>query len=118
MRLHKCNRVLNYLIENKIVDDRQIWCYAQMKAKIKIKEDPIKIHAMVLMCIKGDSLFLYNTAYNSTELELMYSCRIDKMENVCIKKKLFSTILCFSNGEEDFRLEMDDWKRFSVFLNV
>jgi len=113
MRLHKCMKVLRYLIENKIVDERQIWCYAQMKAKIKIQEAPVKLYGLTLVCVNLDSLFLYNAEYNSTDIALMYSCKISEMENVQIKTKLLNTSLSFSKGEESFQLEMDDWRRFS-----
>ena len=117
MRLHRCLNVLNFLVEQKMIDERQIWCYAQMKSKIKIKKEPIKLYGLVLVTVKHDWFFLYNTEYNSTKLELFYSCKIAEMENVQIHKKLITTILCFSNGEEYFQLEMDDWKRFSnIFL--
>ena len=113
MRLHKCKKVLDFLIKEKKVDDRQIWCYAQMKAKIKIQIDPITLYALVLVCVNQDSFFLYNAEFNTTKLELMYSCKIAEMEGVQIKKKLLNTTLKFSKGEESFQLEMDDWKRFS-----
>lgn len=113
MRLHKCLKVLNFLVENKMVDDRKIWCYAQMQARIRIHIEPVKIYGLVLVCVNQDELFLYNAEYNSTKLELMYSCRIDSLENIHIKKKLFSTRLSFSKEEENFQLEIDDWKPFS-----
>ena len=118
MRLYKCSKVLNYLINKKLIDEREIWCYAQMKSKIKINTEPVKLYALVLVSVKRDSLFLYNTEYNSVNLELIYSCKITEMENIQIKRKLLSTVLCFSKGEEDFHLQMDDWKRFSgLFVN-
>ena len=113
MRLHKCLKVSQHLIENKMVDDRQIWCYAQMKANIKIQAAPVKLYGLVLVCVKNDGVFLYNTEYNSTDIALMYSCKIVEMEDVHIKKKMLSTVLCFSKGEEWFQLDLDDWKRFS-----
>ena len=113
MRLHKCKKVLSFLAKEKKIDERQIWCYAQMKAKIKMQTEPVSLYALVLVCVKQDRLFVYNTEYNSTKLELMYSCRIAEMEAVQIKKKLLATTLIFSKGEECFQLEMDDWKRFS-----
>lgn len=113
MRLHKCSKVSAYLSENKIVDERQIWCYAQMKVNMKIQAEPVKLYGLVLVCVKIDGLYLYNAEYNSTKITLMYSCKIADMENIRIKKKLLSTTLCFSKGEESFLLEMDDWKRFS-----
>ena len=117
MRLHKCKKVLSYLLKEKMIDERQIWCYAQMKAKIKIKTEPVTLYGVVLVSVNQEGLFLYNTEYNSTKLELIYSCKIAEMEEVQIKKKLLTTVLSFSKGEERFWLEMDDWKRFSaVFI--
>ena len=117
MRLHKCKKVLSYLLKEKMIDERQIWCYAQMKAKIKIKTEPVTLYGIVLVSVNQEGLFLYNTEYNSTKLELIYSCKIAEMEEVQIKKKLLTTVLSFSKGEERFWLEMDDWKRFSaVFI--
>lgn len=118
MRLHRCLKVLNFLEEKKMIDERQIWCYAQMKSKIKIKAEPVKLYGLVLVSVYQDCLFLYNTEYNSIELELMYSCKIAEMEDVRIKKKFLSTIFCFSRGEEYFQLEMDDWKRFSNIFEM
>lgn len=117
MRLHKCSKVLDFLIDNKMVDERKIWCYAQMKARICIQKDPIKLYGLVLVCVNQEELFLYNTEYNSTKLELMYSCRIDSLDNIHIKKKVFSTRLSFSKGQEDFQLEIDDWKLFAKVFN-
>ena len=113
MRLYKCPQVARYLKENKIVDNRQIWCYAQMKSKIKIQTDPVKLYGLVLVCVNHDSFYLYNTEFNSTKLELIYACKISEMQEISIKKKWLSTVLSFSKGEECFQLEMDDWNRFS-----
>ncbi len=118
MRLHKCSKVLNYLIEKEMIDEREIWCYAQMKSKIKIKMEPVKLYGLVLVIVRKDSLFLYNTKFNSTELELIHSCKIAEMEDVQVKKKLLSTTLYFSKGEEYFQLQMDDWKRFSTLFEM
>lgn len=121
MRLHKCLKVARYLAENKIIDDRQIWCYAQMEAKMKMRDALIKLYGMVLVCVNTDSLLLYYTEYNSTEMGLMYSCKISEMQNVRVKKIFFGLrrVLSFSIEEEYFKLEMDGWKRFSkVFENT
>ena len=50
MRLHKCRKLLKFLVEEKLIDERQIWCYANMKARIKIQTEPIKIYGMPLVC--------------------------------------------------------------------
>lgn len=113
MRLYKCPQVAHYLLENEIVDERQIWCYAQMKSKIKIQTDPVKLYGLVLVCVNHDSFCLYNTEFNSTNLEQIYACKLSEMQEINIKKKWLSTVLSFSKGEESFQLEMDDWKRFS-----
>jgi len=118
MRLHKCPKVSAYLTENKIVDERQIWCYAQVKANIKMQAEPIKVYGLALVCVKNDSVYLYNTEFNSTKIALVYSCKIAVMENVSIKKKFFTTTLCFSKDEDSFLLEMDDWKRFSDIFEM
>lgn len=118
MRFHKCSKIFAYLSEYKMVDERQIWCYAQMKANMKIQAEPVKLYGLVLVCVKNDVLYLYNAEYNSTKIALMYSCKIADMENIRIKKKLLSTTLCFSKGEESFLLEMDDWKRFSDIFEM
>ena len=65
-----------------------------------------------------DELFLYDNAYNTPEVSLFYSCRIGEMEDVHIKKNLRRTALSFSYGDESFKLEMDDWKRFSALFEV
>ena len=106
-------------MKEKKIDERQIWCYAQMKARIKIQTEPVSLYALVLVCVKQDRLFLYNAEYNSTKLELMYSCKVTEMEDIQINKKLLNTRLSFSKGEESFQLEMDDWKRFAeIFESV
>lgn len=109
MRLHKCRKVENYLIKENLIDERRIWCYAQMKAHAF----SLNAFGLVLICVNDGKLFIYNAEYNSTELELFYSCSICDIQNVSIKKKLLSTSLSFVNGEDSFRLVMDDWKRFS-----
>ena len=118
MRLHKCKKLLKFLIEEKLIDDRQIWCYANMKARIKIQTEPIKIYGMPLVCVNQDRLFLYDNAYNTPEVRLFYSCKIDEMEDVRVKKALLRTTLSFSKGEESFELEMDEWKRFATVFEV
>ena len=118
MRLHKCSKVSAYLLENKIVDERQIWCYAQIKATIKMQAEPVKVYGLALVCVKGDSLYLYSAYFNSTKIELVYSCKIADMKNVSVKKKFFTTTLCFSKDEESFLLDMDDWKRFSDIFEM
>ena len=108
MRLHKCRKVENYLSENNLIDERLIWCYAQVKACVSSRN----VYGLALVCVKGEELFIYNTEYNSTALELIYSCNICDMKNIGIKRKLFATRLSFTNTEDSFVLDMDDWKRF------
>lgn len=116
MRLYKCQRVTNYLLESRKIDERQIWCYAQAKMKINVNGELVKLYGMGLVCIKHDRFFVYNAEFNSTKMELVYSCRISEMQDVIFKKRWFSTNFCFVRGEEKINLDMDDWKRFaSVF---
>ena len=113
MRLYKCPRVTNYLLESRKIDERQIWCYAQAKISIKVNGELVKLYGMGLVCIKHDSFFFYNTEFNSTKIELVYSCKISEMQDIAFKKKWFSTKFYFVRGEEKFDLDMDDWKRFA-----
>ena len=96
MGLHKCRKVENYISENNLIDERLIWCYAQVEACVSSRN----VYGLALVCVKGEELFIYNTEYNSTALELIYSCNI------------FATRLSFTNTEDSFVLDMDDWKRF------
>ena len=105
MRLHKCGKVEKYLIENNLIDERFIWCYAQVKAK--------NAYGLVLVCVKGGELFIYNSEYNSTKLELFNSFNIDDMNGITIKKKLLSTRISFTICEDSFSLDLDDPKRFA-----
>lgn len=109
MRLHKCCKVENYLSENNLIDERRIWCYAQVKACTSSQ----KVYGMALVCVKGGELFIYNSEYNSTELQLFYSCSISDMQSFSTEEKMLTTRLSFMIGENSFRLDMDDWKRFS-----
>lgn len=84
---------MKFLVEEKLIDERQIWCYANMKARIKIQTEPIKIYGMPLVCVNHDELFLYDNAYNTPEVS-------------------------FSYGDESFELEMDDWKRFATIFEA
>lgn len=119
MRLYKCPKVSKYLLAENLIDDRQIWCYAQAKAKIKLYDELVKIYGLMLVCVKHDSLFLYAAEFDSTKLELMYTCKISEIKEISYKKKCLSTILTFSKDEETFKLDMDDWKRFApVFGKV
>ena len=113
MRLYKCPKVLKHLLAKQMIDERQIWCYARARVKIKLHDEPVKLYGMVLVCVKQDSLFLYVTEFNSTKLELTYTCKISEIQEISYRKKWFSTIFSFSKGEEIFELDMDDWKRFS-----
>ena len=111
MRLHKCRKVENYLLENNLIDERRIWCYAQMKAK--------NAYGLALICVNGSKLFIYNSEYNSTKLELFCSCNIDDMKKTTIKKKLMSVRISFVIREDNFILALDDPKRFAgVFEGV
>lgn len=108
MRLHKCRKVENYLSENNLIDERLIWCYAQVKACVSSRN----VYGLALVCVKGEELFIYNTEYNSTELELFYSCNISDLKCIVTEKKFFATRLTFMVDEDSFRLDMDEWKRF------
>ena len=117
MRLYKCRRVENYLIENNMVDERHIWCYAQIKAKIPSKEFKENLYGMVLVCVKQDNFYLYDAGFNSTNIELFYQCKISEMKEITLKKKYLSVRLSFTRDADSIRLDMDDWKRFSsVFV--
>ena len=74
------------------------------------------VYGLALVCVKGGGLLIYNTEYNSTELELFYSCNLSDMQSISIEKKMLTTRLSFVIGENSFRLDMDDWKRFSDVL--
>ena len=112
MRLHKCRKVENYLSENNLIDERLIWCYAQVKACVSSRN----VYGLALVCVKGEELFIYNTEYNSTELELFYSCNISDLKCIVAEKKFFATRLTFMVDEDSFRLDMDEWKRFISVL--
>ena len=116
MRLHKCPKVTKYLIESGKIDERHIWCYAQAKMKIKMNNELVQLYGMVLACVKHESFFIYATEFNSTKMELTYSCEISDMEDIVLNKKMLSTKLCFVIGEAKFELDMDDWKRFAVIF--
>ena len=121
LKLNISPKVERYLTENKIVDDRQIWCYAHMEANMKMREALIKLYGMVLVCVNTDSLLLYYAEFNSADMGLIYSCKISEMQNVRVKKIFFGLrrVLSFSIGEENFKLEMDNWKCFSrIFENT
>ena len=121
MKLNISPKVEKYLLETRLVDNRRIWCYAHMKAIMKLQEEPVKLYGLALVCINHDTLFLYNAERNSTALELGYTCKLSEMQDVCVKKIYFGLrrILSFSKGEEHFQLEMDEWKRFAeVFEKV
>ena len=113
MRLYKCRRVTNYLLESRKIDERQIWCYAQAKMKVNINGELVKLYGMGLVCIKDDSFFVYNTEFNSTKMELVYSCKISEMQNIAFEKKWHSTKFNFVRGDEILDLDMDDWKPFA-----
>lgn len=115
MRLYKCKKVEKHLIKANLVDDRHIWCYAQMKANI-LKQETTPIYGMVLVCIKGEYIYMYITEFNSTKLNLLYLCNINKIKDVKLNKKLLSMRFTFKAGSDSFQLDMDDWKRFSSVL--
>lgn len=118
MKLNVNPKVEKYLVDKGLVDDRKIWCYAHIKAVIKLQEEPVKLYAFALVCINQDALFIYNTELNSTKLELNYTCKLSEMRDVTVKKIFFGVrwMLSFSRGEEKFQLEMDEWKRFSTIF--
>ena len=117
MRLNKCPKVENYLINNNFVDERHIWCYAQMKANLATQENTTPLYGLVLVCIKNDVLYIYVTKFNSTMLDLFYVCHITKMQRICLDKKLLSMKFSFTCDLDSFHLEMDDWKRFSCVFD-
>lgn len=118
MRLYKCHSVENYLAKNKLLDERRIWCYAQMKAKLSTKEKTETLYGLVLVCVENDNFYLYITEFNSTKIEPFYTCKVYEMKNVCLKKKWLSMRFSFTKNTDCIQLDMDDWKRFScVFEN-
>ena len=112
MRLLKCKKVESYLLSEGLTDERNIWCYAQIKGEISDKEK--NVYGSALVCAKGDDFFIYNAEFNSTKMELYYTCKISEMRNVVLKKKnlLFARIY-FERDKDWFQLDLDDWKRFS-----
>ena len=108
MRLYKCPRVEKHLQENGLMDERKAWCYAQ--ASVELQDNIFR--GLVLVCVKGNDLFLYAAEFNTTRLDLFYSCALSEMQNVSIKKRAFSTRLSFQKDAERVRLDLDDWKRF------
>ena len=84
--------------------------------KVNVNGELVKLYGMGLVCIKHDSFFVYNTEFNSTKMELVYSCKISEMQDITIKQKWFSTKFDFVRGEEKFNLDMDDWKRFAPVI--
>lgn len=118
MRLYKCPKVTKYLLETEKIDDRHIWCYAQAKFKIKMNSEVVQLYGMVLVCVKHESFFIYSTEFNSTQMELTYSCKLSEMEEIVFKKHIFSTKLFFVKGEEKFELDMDDWNRFASLFQT
>lgn len=85
--------------------------------KVNVNGELVKLYGMGLVCIKHDSFFVYNTEFNSTKMELVYSCKISEMQDITIKQKWFSTKFDFVRGEEKFNLDMDDWKRFAPVIS-
>lgn len=114
MRLLKCKKLERYLVNNNFIDQRNIWCYAQMEAKL-VKEKEF-LYGAVLVCVNCDDFFVYIAEFNSTKIELFYTCKISEMENIIIKKKCLCTRVCFNIKEDWFQLDMDDWKRFMSVL--
>lgn len=116
MRLYKCHGVENYLIDRNLMDERHIWCYAQMKAKLSMGETTETLYGLVLVCVKKDGFYVYITEFNSTKLELFYTCKIHEMNNIYLKKKWLFTRLTFTKNTDCIQLDMDGWKRFfSIF---
>lgn len=112
MRLLKCKKVESYLLSEGLTDERNIWCYAQLKGKISDKDE--NVYGSALVCVKGDDFFIYNAEFNSIKMELYYTCKISEMKNVVLKKKNpFFTRVCFERDKDWFQLDLDDWKRFS-----
>ena len=118
MRLHKCPKVTEYLIESGKIDERHIWCYAQAKIKIKMNNELVQLYGLVLACVKHESFFIYATEFNSTKMELTYACEISDMKDIVLKKKILSTKFSFVIGEEKFELDMDDWNRFALLFQT
>ena len=116
MRLYKCLNVEEYLIEKQLIDERYIWCYAQMKAKLYMKKTTEDLYGLVLVCIKKDNFYVYITEFNSTKLKLFYSCKICEMKKIHLKKNLLSVRFSFTKEYDCIRLDMDDWKRFSYIF--
>lgn len=112
MRLLKCKKAENYLLSKGFTDERNIWCYAQIKGKLYDKNE--NVCGSVLVCVKGDDFSVYNTEFNSTNMELYYTCKISEMRNVVLKKNnLLFTRIYFERDKDWFQLDLDDWKRFS-----
>ena len=110
MRLLKCKKLEKYLVDNNFIDKRNIWCYAQMKAKLASEKE--FLYGAILVCVKDGDFFLYIGEFNSIKIKLFYMCKISEMKNIVIKKKCFCTRVCFNIQEEWFQLDMDDGKRF------
>lgn len=118
-RVYKCSKVSKYLLENHMVDHRQIWCYAAATIVIKLYNEPIKLYSLVnMVCIQQNDFYLYsvdmNSKYDST-YALTYKCGLSEMEKVNVRKKALATVLSFSNGDQSFELEVNpnQWSRFS-----
>ena len=114
MRLYRCSKVDQFLYEERLVDERKLWCYAQMKASSD--NDLNSYYGLVLVCIKLDRLFIFVSRFNDVELELFCSCAISEMKCIRTKKGWMSTRLSFSVDNRHIQLDLDDWKRLSVGL--
>lgn len=118
LKLNVYSKIEKFLIENRIIDERKIWCYAHMKAKMKFIEEPVEIYGLTLVCVNQEELFLYGTEVNSTDLKLVWKTHISEIENISTKKIFFGlrTKLFFSKGVENFEFEMSEWKRFEAIF--
>lgn len=117
MRLYKFPKVLKYLCDNNLVDERQIWCYAQLKAKVELYGDYLTFYGLVLVCIKEDTFYIYTTqGGGSTNLTFHRSFKISEINKVELKKNVHLMRFGFTINEDYYQLDMDDWERFSKYL--
>lgn len=115
--LFKCSKVEKYLLENSLMDERRIWCYAEMRAQFATKHYPF--YAFVLVCVNGEKLYLFVTKFNSTVMDLYYECKIDELQDVSIKKKLLNVArVSFVNKSDKIKLDMQKWNQFSSLIKA
>ncbi len=116
MRLLKLRKLEKYLLENHFIDSRHIWCYAQVRAYFPASDK--RVWGSGLVCINNDIFSLYDTQFNSTIIKPFFECKISNMESVSLEKHVFFYRLRFVFEENTFRLDMDDWKRFSGIVGL